>query len=76
MIGTLKRSPLLTGFRNMPPLAVDALADAVVRLSELAWQLRDEVSEIDINPFILGEHEGIAVDALVVLKKTEAVNDG
>jgi len=66
MILSLKKAPLLTGFRNMPALALDDLAAAVSRISEMAADLQDAVAEIDVNPFILGKQDGIAVDALIV----------
>lgn len=66
MILSLRKAPLLTGFRNMPALAVDSLAEAVSRVSEMAAGLQDAVAEIDVNPFILGAQGGIAVDALIV----------
>lgn len=66
MILSLRRAPLLTGFRNTPSLDVDALAEAVSRISELAAALRDTVDEIDVNPFIIGPRDGVAVDALFV----------
>jgi acetate---CoA ligase (ADP-forming) len=66
MILSLKRAPLLQGFRKLPPADIDALADAVCRVSELASDLQDEIAEIDVNPFILGTTGGVAVDALIV----------
>ena len=68
MIRSLKKAPLLTGFRGRPPLDVEALADAVCRVSRLACALRGAVAEIDVNPFILGAQGGTAVDALVVIE--------
>lgn len=66
MILSLRKAPLLTGFRNMPALDVDALAEAVCRVAALAADLRDAVSEIDVNPLILGRKGGVAVEALVI----------
>jgi acyl-CoA synthetase (NDP forming) len=66
MIGSLKRAPLLCGYRNLPPLDTALLADAVSRVSALAVDLKDEIDEIDVNPFILGTGGGVAVDALII----------
>lgn len=66
MILSLRRAPLLTGHRGRLPLDVDALADAVCRVSQLACALRGQVAEIDVNPFVLGARGGVAVDALLV----------
>ena len=66
MILSLKKAPLLNGYRKLPRLDVDALADAVCRVSALASDLQDAIAEIDVNPFILGTQGGVAVDALIV----------
>jgi hypothetical protein len=66
MILSLRRAPILTGFRKCPPLDVNALADAVCRVSQLVCALQGRITEIDVNPFVLGVRGGVAVDALVV----------
>ncbi len=68
MIRSLKKAPLLTGYRRLPPMDVDALADAVCRVSQLACGPSGEIAEIDVNPFILGTRGGTAADALVVIE--------
>ena len=40
----------------------------VVRLSELIADHRERISEIDINPVLLAEDGGVAVDALLVVE--------
>ena len=66
MILSLKRAPLLCGYRKLPALDTTRLAEAVSKVSRLATDLRDEIEEIDVNPFILTTHDGLAVDALVI----------
>jgi acetyltransferase len=70
MIGQVKGAKLLRGFRGKPPADVDALADALVRISYLAVQLEEELVELDVNPLVvLPQDRGvIALDALVVLR--------
>jgi len=70
MIGEIKGAALLKGFRGQPALDVDALADALSRLSLLAVDYADRIAEIDINPlFVRAAGQGVvAADALVVLK--------
>ena len=53
-------------YRGRPAADLDSLADAVVRLGWLAADLADVLSEIDVNPLIVGPHGACAVDALVV----------
>ena len=65
MLARLKGYRLLTGFRGSAPVDLDALADAMVRISELAADLPDRLSEIDVNPIIARADGVIAVDALI-----------
>lgn len=46
---------------------IDALADAIVRLSALAIDLEEHVAELDINPlFVFAKGKGVkAGDALI-----------
>jgi acetyltransferase len=70
MISHTKGVKLLGGFRGKPPADIDALADALVRLSHLAVSLAEPLAELDVNPLIvLPRGQGVkAVDALLVLK--------
>ena len=67
MIAEIKGYPVLAGARGAAPADVDALADAIVRLSALAVDLKDHVAELDINPlFVLPAGQGVkAGDALI-----------
>jgi hypothetical protein len=44
---------------------IDAYCEAAAKLSQLVHHLADVVSEIDINPLILGPEGCVAVDALI-----------
>jgi len=68
MLDGLRGAPILRGVRGAAPRDLDALVDAIVRLSWLAFDL-PEISELDINPLILGAvGEGACVvDAMVKL---------
>jgi len=70
MLDELKAAPLLRGFRGAPKADVAALARLIAQLSLLAARLRDEVSEIELNPVLVHpEGQGVTiVDALVVRK--------
>jgi acetyltransferase len=69
MIYETRGRRLLQGFRGRPPADIGALADALVRVSQLAVDLGDLVSALDINPLmVLPKGQGVrAVDALVEL---------
>ncbi len=68
MIGEIKGAAMLTGYRGRPALDVDALADALARLSLLAADHADRIAEIDVNPLFVRERGVVAADALFVLK--------
>ncbi|MPY76870.1 MAG: CoA-binding protein, partial [Alphaproteobacteria bacterium] len=65
---SLKGAKVFTGIRGAPPADIDALAEMAARLSWLAYDLRDDIAELDLNPVIvLPKSEGaFAVDALLV----------
>jgi acetyltransferase len=59
---------LLLGYRNRRPVDLDAIADALVRVSELVLDL-PEVTSLDINP-LLANHEGVvALDARIRIER-------
>lgn len=66
LIDGLAIRPLLDGVRGAPPSDVGALAHAVSRLSVLAVELGDVITELDINPVIVSPQGCVAVDVLVV----------
>jgi acetyltransferase len=72
MIAEVKGARLLQGFRGRPAADVEALADALVRVSHLAVHMEGHLAELDINPLmVLPAGQGVkAVDALVVFRGT------
>ena len=66
MLRRLKGAALLQGFRGSAPVDLEALADIACRVGEMAADLREQVSEIDINPVICAAGRTLAVDALIV----------
>jgi acyl-CoA synthetase (NDP forming) len=67
MVEEIAGYPVLAGARGRPRADVDALVDAIVRLSALAVDLKDHVGELDINPlFVFPAGRGVkAADALI-----------
>ena len=68
MIREVKGVAMLEGVRGQAPADLDALAEALVRLSVFAHDNRDAVDSIDVNPFLVLEKGAVAVDALIVPK--------
>lgn len=62
MIHHLRGSRLIAGYRSQPPRDEEALVAAVRAAAGLFFD-RPEIEEFDINPFVLYEHGGCAVDA-------------
>jgi acetate---CoA ligase (ADP-forming) len=75
----LKTWPLLDGYRGRPKADVDALVNAIVDFSWMAWTLKARILEAEINPlFVLPKekevslpgpkcHGVIAADGVVVM---------
>jgi acyl-CoA synthetase (NDP forming) len=71
MISSIKGKTLLTGRRGRAPVDIDAIADALVALSEFSIQYANDVESVDINPFIALPKGGYAVDAVVVRRESQ-----
>jgi acyl-CoA synthetase (NDP forming) len=70
MIAETRGAKLLAGYRGKPACDVEALAQALSRISLLISDHSGRIAEIDVNPlFVRAAGEGVvAADALVVLK--------
>lgn len=53
MLRSLKLFPLLSGFRGQPVADIEAAADVIQRFSWLLADLKDTVSELDVNPLLV-----------------------
>ncbi len=70
LIDRLRTRPLLDGVRGAPAADVDGLARVVVAFSRLATDLGDRLAAVDANPVVCGPSVCVAVDALVVPRRT------
>src|SRR6202166_423122 len=52
-LGKLRIAPLFNGMRGEPPMDVDALSDAVVKIGELMLDPGAKVMSLDLNPVLL-----------------------
>jgi acyl-CoA synthetase (NDP forming) len=66
-LGRLRIAPLFAGVRGEPPMDVDALCDAVVKIGELMLDPAAKVVSLDLNPVLLDSAgKGcVVVDAVV-----------
>jgi acetyl-CoA synthetase len=68
MLERLKGFRLLQGYRGAPAADLDAVCDAIARISEFAADHADAVEEIDVNPLLARPGGAVALDALIVLR--------
>jgi acetyltransferase len=66
MIQQIRGGKILEGFRGQPPRDLEAIAECIERLSQLAMELED-VLELDVNPLLAFEKGCKAVDARVII---------
>ncbi|MEH7114953.1 acetate--CoA ligase family protein [Neobacillus niacini] len=71
MFQETKGYKLLQGARGRKPVNLQKLAELLVQVSHLAFDLKDFIQELDLNPLIISEdgESIIAADALIQLKK-------
>jgi acetyltransferase len=71
MIEEIKGYRVLQGIRGREPADVDAIVDAILRVSRLVEDHRDEIEELDINPLRVFPTGAKAVDALVATRGSQ-----
>jgi len=73
MLRSTRSFELLKGVRGQASVDLDAIADALQRISQLVTDF-PQIAEMDINPFIAGTvgSESIAADARITLQEPEA----
>jgi acetate---CoA ligase (ADP-forming) len=64
MVRAIRGYKVLEGFRGEPPVDQDTLIEMIQRVSQLMAD-NPEIEELDINPFLIKEHGGVALDARI-----------
>ncbi|MCK5559474.1 MAG: acetate--CoA ligase family protein, partial [Thermoplasmata archaeon] len=68
MISEIKAYPLLTRYRGSEGVAIDKIADIIVKISNLMAENLN-IAEIDVNPIFARVDSVVAVDARIVLEE-------
>ena len=71
MMRGLRSFPILAGARGQQPCDLDALADLLVRVSELPFRY-PEIAELDLNPVFAGPDGAVAGDVRIITRHTVA----
>jgi 3-hydroxypropionyl-CoA synthetase (ADP-forming) len=69
MIDDLKGNKILKGFRGMPPVNLNVLAEALVNIGKFGTEMAPYYESIDFNPIIFYENEYVVVDAKILLRE-------
>jgi acetyltransferase len=72
MLGELKMAALLRGVRGEPPVDLQALAEAISRIGQLAVDCPD-LAEVELNPLVATPAGVVAIDARATLADSGGV---
>ncbi|MDG2375565.1 MAG: acetate--CoA ligase family protein, partial [Woeseiaceae bacterium] len=75
LLDRLRFRGVLDGVRGAPAADIDGFCEMAARFSSMADALGSALTEIDLNPVIVGPNQSIAVDALVVGNKQEGTSN-
>jgi acyl-CoA synthetase (NDP forming) len=67
MVTSIKAYPLLTGYRNTPPVDIDAIIATLLNTSRLVMD-NPQIKELDLNPVLAYEKGAKTVDARIILE--------
>ncbi len=70
LIQETKAYKLLQGFRDFPKIDIYKVVNLIIKVSNLIWDNKN-ISELDINPLIVGDGFEYAVDVRIVLEEDE-----
>jgi len=72
MVEEIEGHRVLLGVRGRPPADQEAIVDAILRVSRLVTDHREDIAELDINPLVVFPKGAKAVDALIRGSKERA----
>jgi acetate---CoA ligase (ADP-forming) len=64
MLRSLRSYPLLTGYRQTPPLDLAAFAELLYQVSNMVEDI-PEITELDLNPVFVRQHGAVAADVRI-----------
>jgi hypothetical protein len=68
-IESIKGRRLLEGYRGNEPVNMERLAQLIVDFSQVAFDMREEVESIDLNPVLCDQEAAMIADARFMLRK-------
>jgi len=71
MLDSIRAKPLLAGVRGEPAVDRDLLVEVIQRVSQLVGD-HERIGELDINPFLALPSGGVALDARIALRTSDA----
>jgi acetate---CoA ligase (ADP-forming) len=72
MLGELRGLPLLRGARGTHPANLDAIAEAIARLGDVALSLNGALRALEVNPLWVNGDQVEALDVLVVTEMEQS----
>jgi acyl-CoA synthetase (NDP forming) len=72
MIAEVRGLAVVAGYRGLPEGDLEALADVIVRVSELALVDAPLVLEAEMNPVVIKAKGVVAVDGLIIIAEENA----
>jgi succinyl-CoA synthetase beta subunit len=64
-LNNLKIAKIFSGYRGSEPINMVPLIENIFKLQEFVVKNCDELSELEINPFLITASRAVAVDALI-----------
>jgi acetyltransferase len=73
MINELKMKKILEGFRDLPPVNLERLAEKISEFSKITWE-NPSIRQLEINPLIASGDRFMAVDVRGLISKSQLLS--